>query len=93
VQRLAVNGQTVHHDEPFATRNAAPCGKEEQGEQVANYRIYCLDGVNKVAAAKWIEADDHEAAIELVKQQHEGYKCEIWDGPRLIARVDLRREA
>jgi hypothetical protein len=68
--------------------------QQETGyEQVANYRVYCLDGLNKVAAAAWLEADDDQAAIELVTELHDGYKCEVWDGKRLVARVDLRREA
>lgn len=60
---------------------------------MANYRIYCLDGAGKVASAGWVEADDDEAATALVKQQYDGYKCEVWDGKRLVERIDLRREA
>ena len=60
---------------------------------MSNYRVYCLDGMNKVASAGWIEAADDEAALERVKQEHDGYKCEVWDGQRLVARLDLRREA
>jgi len=59
--------------------------------EVAGYRLYCLDGVNKVASADWIEADDDEAAIEVAKKTHQGQLCEVWQGPRLVARVDLRR--
>lgn len=57
---------------------------------MANYRIYCLDGAGKVASAGWIEADGDEAAIDLVKQKYGSYKSELWDGERLVARVDLR---
>lgn len=57
------------------------------------YRIYCLDGLNKVESAEWIEAEDDAAAIELAKERHDGKRCEIWQGKRLVARVDLRREA
>ena len=60
---------------------------------MAHYRIYCLDGLNKVASASWIEADGDAAAAELVTERHDGYKCEVWDGKRLVARLDLRREA
>jgi len=60
---------------------------------VANYRVYCLDGANKVASADWIDADDDAAALEMVTEQHAGYKCEVWDGKRLVARLDLRKEA
>jgi hypothetical protein len=60
---------------------------------VANYRIYCLDGADKVASAGWVEADGDEAAVALVEERHDGYKCEVWDGTRLVARVELRRKA
>lgn len=60
---------------------------------MAHYRIYCLDGANKVASASWVEADDDDDAIDRVKELHDGYKCEVWEGQRLVARIDLRREA
>ena len=62
-------------------------------EKLANYRLYCLDGANKVASAEWIEADDDEAAIEVARGMHEGQHCELWQGRRMVARLDLRREA
>ena len=58
---------------------------------MANYRIYCLDGAGKVASAGWIEAGDDEAAIDLVKEKYDGFKSELWDGKRLVGRIDLRR--
>lgn len=58
---------------------------------MAGYRLYCLDGANKVASAEWIEADDDYAAIEIAKNMHDGHECEVWQGRRLIARLDLRR--
>lgn len=58
---------------------------------MADYRLYCLDGVGKVASAEWIEADDDEAAIEVAKAMHDGHECELWQGSRLVARLDLRR--
>ena len=64
-----------------------------RAEEVAGYRVYCLDGVNKVASGDWIEADDDEAAIEIATERHEGHECEVWQGKRLVARLDLRREA
>jgi hypothetical protein len=60
---------------------------------VGHYRVYCLDGAGKVAAAEWIEADDDEAAIGDVKRTHPNEQCELWEGRRLIARLDLRRKA
>jgi hypothetical protein len=60
---------------------------------MAGYRLYCLDGVNKVASGGWIEADDDEAAIEVAKDTHAGHECELWQGKRLVAHLDLRRKA
>jgi len=53
---------------------------------VADYRLYCLDGVGKVASAEWIEADDDEAAIEVARDRHDGSECELWQGKRRVAR-------
>ena len=60
---------------------------------MADFRLYCLDGVGKVSSAEWIEADDDEAAIEVAKMTHDGHECELWQGKRLVARLDLRRQA
>jgi hypothetical protein len=59
---------------------------------VANYRVYCIDGADKIASSDWVEAADDEAAAELVRKRHDGFKCELWQGTRLVARIDLRRE-
>jgi len=58
---------------------------------VAGYRLYCLDGVSKVSSAEWIDAGDDEAAIEVAKNTHDGHECELWQGKRLVAHLDLRR--
>ena len=60
---------------------------------MANYRVYCIDGMNKVASAEWIDADDDEGAVALAMERHDGFKCEVWDGKRLVARIDFRKEA
>ena len=60
---------------------------------MAHYKVYCIDGVEKIASADWLEADDDEAAAELVRERHGGFKCELWQGARLVARLDMRREA
>jgi hypothetical protein len=60
---------------------------------VTGYRIYCLDGLNKVSTGDWIEAPSDEAAIDIAKATHDGFECEVWQGARLVARLDLRRKA
>jgi hypothetical protein len=52
-----------------------------------------MDGVDRIASSDWVEAEDDEAAAELVRERHDGYKCELWQGIRLVARMDLRRQA
>ena len=68
-------------------------GAQKQGFAVAEYRLYCLDGVRKVSSGDWIQADDDEAAVEVAKKTHDGYECEVWQGKRLVACLDLRRKA
>lgn len=58
---------------------------------MGTYRLYCLDGVDKVASADWVEADDDEAAIEAAEELHQGRKCELWQGNRLVTVIDARR--
>ena len=54
------------------------------------YRLYRLDGANKVASAEWIEADDDGAAIATAKQKMDGHGWELWDRRRLVIRLDKR---
>jgi hypothetical protein len=56
-------------------------------ERVASYRLYGLDGVSKVASGEWIEADDDREAIEAARKRFDGGRCELWQGPRLVARL------
>lgn len=57
---------------------------------MSSYRLYGLDGVRKVASAEWIDADDDHAAIEAAKTKFDGGDCEVWQGRRLVARLDGR---
>jgi hypothetical protein len=68
-------------------------GAEMRVVHVAEYRLYCLDGLRKVASGEWIEAEDDDAAIEVARKTHDGYVCELWQGKRMVARLDLRRKA
>lgn len=58
---------------------------------MGTYRLYCLDGVDKVASAHWIEADDDQAALGSAHDLRDGRKCELWKGDRLVARIDDRQ--
>jgi hypothetical protein len=88
-------GSTIEHREPLRAITVPatkPSLRRRMNSEcrMSGYRLYCLDGVNKVASAEWIEADDDAAAIEEAKRMHPGYQCELWQGTRLVARLDLR---
>ena len=59
--------------------------------RVTDYRLYGLDGVDRVASGEWIEAEDDETAIEAAKQMMDGHDCELWQGSRLVARIRHKR--
>lgn len=93
MERLGVNDQTRCVPSPFALTNAAARGMQQQGEQVAQYKVYCIDSSGRiVTAADGLEAENDEVAAEIVRQRHGGYTCELWQGTRLVARMDLRLE-
>jgi hypothetical protein len=54
---------------------------------VETYRLYCLDGVGKVASAEWIEAEDDEGATRIAEEMHGGRACELWQGQRLVLEI------
>jgi hypothetical protein len=56
-------------------------------ETVAEYRLYGLDGVNKVASGEWFEAENDQAAIEIATQMMDGKDCELWAGKRFVTRI------
>jgi hypothetical protein len=58
---------------------------------VTDYRLYGLDGVNKVASGEWIDAEDDDKAIEIARNRMDGHDCELWQGRRLVARLEHRR--
>jgi len=52
---------------------------------MAAYRVYCLDGVNRITHAEWIEANSDEAAVADARRLVRGsVKCEIWQKERLV---------
>ena len=45
----------------------------------------------KIVSADWLEAENDEAAIAKAEADGFGSKCEIWDGKRLVARLEAQR--
>jgi hypothetical protein len=58
-----------------------------------NYRVYCHDGVRKVVSAEWVAAANDEEAIAAVRILYPGLHCEIWDGNRLVAKLEAKRDS
>ena len=53
------------------------------------YRLYCLDARGNISLAEWIDAADDEDAIRQAQTlKRDAQKCEVWDGNRLVARLD-----
>jgi hypothetical protein len=86
-KRLVVNVQAASETESLGLRNVASAAGKPGFEKVATYRLYCLDGVGKVASAEWIEAEDDESALEAADRVHGGRACELWQNSRLVARL------
>lgn len=57
------------------------------------YRIYCYDAVNQAVSADVIEAASDEEAIAAAQDAGLGTKCEIWEGDRLVAKLEDERSA
>ncbi len=51
------------------------------------YRLYCLDGANRITRAEQIVAPNDEQAIEAARMMELPVKCELWQRDRLVARI------
>lgn len=57
----------------------------------SNYRVYCHDRLAKVVNAEWVDARSDEEAVEAVRARYSHFECEIWDGNRLVAKIEAER--
>jgi hypothetical protein len=55
------------------------------------YRVYCYDDARNAVTADFITASDDQDAIARVEAAGFGSKCEIWDGKRLVAQLEVER--
>lgn len=55
---------------------------------VTAYRLYHIDGAGSFATAEWIDADDDDAAIRDAEAMKKSVVCELWQGSRLVARIE-----
>jgi hypothetical protein len=58
---------------------------------MSEYRLYCLDGGNRIHQAEWISAENDDDAIRQARElKRNAVTCEVWQGKRLV--VTLRRQ-
>ena len=56
--------------------------------QVADYRLYCLDGAGQIAGApEVVDAASDDDAVTLAKSLNKPLRCEIWLGSGLVAEI------
>ena len=55
-----------------------------------NYRMYRLDGAGRISTADWIEAADDDEARSKAAALCASSRFELWNGKRLVHRVDHR---
>jgi hypothetical protein len=51
------------------------------------YRLYCLDGANRITRAEQVSAKGDEDAVEIARAMKLPVKCELWQRDRLVARI------
>jgi hypothetical protein len=56
------------------------------------YRLYCLDGANRITRAEAVSAATDDQAIQLARSKKLPVKCELWHRERLVARIPAYSE-
>lgn len=52
------------------------------------YRHYRLDGAGNITSAEWLKAADDAHVVRLVSALKLPVASEIWNGSRLVARIE-----
>ena len=52
-----------------------------------SYRYYRLNGIHRFSEPSWFEAANDQDAKSQVETKHPDARLEIWQGPRLVAKV------
>ena len=56
------------------------------GGQMAEYRVYRLDGSGQISRAEWVDADDDDTAVRKARDLKDScVTCEVWQRERLVA--------
>jgi hypothetical protein len=60
----------------------------EQENAMPIYRAYLIDGNDRVASYKPVEADSDTEALQAARQFVDGCDVEVWDRDRRIGRLE-----
>lgn len=52
------------------------------------YRHYRLDGAGNITKAEWLDAATDEEAVSIVRQRKMPVASEVWNGNRLVSRIE-----
>ena len=52
------------------------------------YRFYRLDGAGGISTAEWIDASDDGDAVRQIRERRLPVPSEVWNGRRLVARIE-----
>ncbi len=55
---------------------------------MVEYRLYCLDGANHIAAGEWLEAKSDNEALAFARSKKLRVPSELWRSNRLVARIE-----
>lgn len=56
---------------------------------MVTYRVYCLDGMNRIVRAEPMEAPDDDHALRMARVIMDGcLKGEVWQRDRLVGRLN-----
>ena len=58
----------------------------ESDASVAEYKLYYLDGFNRIQGRADLEAEDHDAAIAEAAKRSDGRPMELWCGAEVVRR-------
>jgi hypothetical protein len=73
-----------------ARKRVSPSGVE-MGQNESKYRAYWLEGTGKSLSVDWIEAVNDDQAVATARTNIHSLKCEVWDGRRLVRKIDAEQ--
>ena len=56
---------------------------------MSEYRHYRFDGAGSISRAEWLDAADDQDAVQQIRERRLPVPSEIWNGRRLVARIEV----